>query len=130
MVIALQARLQIVQHAEVDPEATEAVMAIARPILQAVAIAVAAGQLGAAVQGHAGPEAVHPSLTHQLRWFRSHLSVKQWRFKQLSSPIFEIAFFVTPGMIGKVQRKNCMIFSKQLASKFGSVRKTLDSAYR
>lgn len=71
MVIALQARLQIVRHVEVDPEATEAVMAIAadtaRPILQAVAIAAVAGPLGAAAQGHAGPEAVHPFLTRQLK---------------------------------------------------------------
>ena len=106
MVIALQALLKIVQHAEVDPEATEAVMAIAvataRPILQAVAIAVVAGQVVAAVQGRAGPEAVHPSLTRQLKWSRSHLSVKQWKLKQLLSRIFEIAFSVTPGMTDKV----------------------------
>lgn len=75
MVIALRARPQTVPRAGEDPEATEAVMGIAaatvRPILlqaaATAAMAVVAGRQGAAAQGHAGPEAAHPSLTRQLK---------------------------------------------------------------
>lgn len=71
MVIELRARPQTVPLAGADPEATEAVMGIAAATVrltpQAAAIAVVAGWLGAASQGRAGPEAAHPSLTHQLK---------------------------------------------------------------
>lgn len=135
MVIALQAQQPIAQYAEVAPGVIEAAMATtvaatAHLIHQAAAIAVATGQLEAAVQGHVGPEAVHPSITRQHKSSRSPPFVKQLKLKRLLNRIFEIAFFVTLGTTGKAQRKNSMIFSKRLVSKFGSVRKILVSAYQ
>ena len=112
MAIARRALLQLAQRAGAAMEATAAATAVAtvRPTRRAAEAATAAAvPPGAAVQGRDGRAPVRLSRTRLLRWRRSRRYARLLRLKRRQSQIFEIASFVTPGMIGWDPPSNCTI---------------------
>ncbi len=95
------------------------------PHLGAVGTAAVADQ--AAVQSPAGRNQVHLYRIHLLKFSLSHQSEKPLRLERRSNLIFAMFSYVMLGETVKKQLRSCMIYLRQLVSKFGSVKRILGS---
>lgn len=124
-----QLRRRTVPH--VAAVATATALATGRPTtIRPTPHRAAAGAGPVVEQDLVGRGPVRQSRTHPPKSYLSHQFENPLRKQQRSGLTYAIASFATPGTIGKGQPRNCMIYSRGLALRFGSARRTLDLACR
>lgn len=129
--ITLRRRRRPALHAVPAVSAVTVVTAAATPRRSAAVVAIAAAVAvagPAAAQGRAGRARARLCRIRLLKCSHSRQSAKPLKREQRSNLTFVTSSCATRGTTGRGQPESCTIRSCLLVSKFGSARRTLDSA--